>query len=206
MGNVGIYGPGSAVTSASPIAVKGKKVKKEKNAAKKGASENNPAHTTIKSSIGDHHVTAQTLATRKERFKTGANNGQNSIYSRLGGADTSSSLTSSSYQYGDNSTQPIYDEKGELDVEKLKVIGTSTVLEKDYFRLTSIVDPSTVRTEGTLIKAIESIKKKWYSGDIMKMIQVKDKKKSSEQELMKEAYIYACSQLKAIRQGNYTST
>ena len=64
--------------------------------------------------------------------------------------------------------------------DTLIVIGTCRELEKDYFRLTSEPDPSTVRPENVLIKAVTELKKKW-------------KEKSVD-------YKYMCSQLKAVRQ------
>lgn len=69
---------------------------------------------------------------------------------------------------------------GELDFEKLKVVGTSSAMEKDYFRLTSPPDPSTVRPEKILKKAIVALRKKLRNNEV--------------------EYIYVCSQLKAMRQ------
>lgn len=68
----------------------------------------------------------------------------------------------------------------EIEIEKLKVIGTSERLEKDYFRLTSAPDPATVRPEHILKKAITALKRKWRNNEV--------------------EYLYICSQLKAIRQ------
>lgn len=68
----------------------------------------------------------------------------------------------------------------ELNLEKMKVVGTCADIEKDYFRLTSPPDPSTVRPEPVLKKAIVSLKRKWRNDEV--------------------EYIYMCSQLKAIRQ------
>jgi len=58
--------------------------------------------------------------------------------------------------------------------------GTSEILEKDYFRLTSAPDPSTIRPERILDLALIQLKKKWKAAEI--------------------DYDYICSQLKAIRQ------
>lgn len=68
----------------------------------------------------------------------------------------------------------------EFDIDKLKVIGTSRELEKDYFRLTSAPDPSSVRPLNVLIKSLQLIKKKWSERIV--------------------EYIYICSQLKSVRQ------
>ncbi|KAI9271893.1 SAC3/GANP/Nin1/mts3/eIF-3 p25 family-domain-containing protein [Phascolomyces articulosus] len=60
-----------------------------------------------------------------------------------------------------------------------KIIGTSTDLEKPYFRLTSAPDPSTVRPASILQLAYTNVKKKWNNDN---------------------NYKYACEQLKSIRQ------
>jgi len=43
----------------------------------------------------------------------------------------------------------------------ITIKGTSTNLEKAYFRLTSAPDPSDVRPEPILKKALKMLKKKW---------------------------------------------
>ncbi|KAG0767124.1 hypothetical protein G6F29_004134 [Rhizopus arrhizus] len=59
------------------------------------------------------------------------------------------------------------------------IIGTSTALEKPYFRLTSAADPSTVRPLGVLEQTFKLLRKKWR----------------------KEAnYSYICEQFKSMRQ------
>lgn len=68
----------------------------------------------------------------------------------------------------------------EFDIEKLKIVGTCLDLEKDYFRLTSIPLPSSIRPPEVLKKSLSLIKKKWRKGNV--------------------EYLYICSQLKAIRQ------
>jgi SAC3 family protein LENG8/THP3 len=75
---------------------------------------------------------------------------------------------------------PASDAYDEFDIESLKIVGTCQVLEKDYFRLTSAPDPSTVRPLDVLKHSLALIKRKW---------------KNSEAE-----YLYICSQLKAVRQ------
>ena len=68
----------------------------------------------------------------------------------------------------------------EFDMESLKIVGTSSKLEKDYLRLTSAPHPSVVRPESVLWKALKLIKDKW-ADDVVD-------------------YVYMCSQLKSIRQ------
>jgi len=68
----------------------------------------------------------------------------------------------------------------EFDMESLKIVGTSSKLEKDYLRLTSAPHPSVVRPESVLWKALKLIKDKW-ADDLVD-------------------YVYMCSQLKSIRQ------
>ncbi|KAG7382473.1 hypothetical protein PHYPSEUDO_004806 [Phytophthora pseudosyringae] len=69
---------------------------------------------------------------------------------------------------------------GDLDLAAMVIKGTSETVEKEYLRLTSPPHPSTVRPEPVLHKALELVKSKWKKGD--------------------RDYIYACSQLKSIRQ------
>ncbi|KAI9993770.1 hypothetical protein PInf_016290 [Phytophthora infestans] len=69
---------------------------------------------------------------------------------------------------------------GDLDLAAMVIKGTSQTVEKEYLRLTSPPHPSTVRPEPVLHKALELVKSKWKKGD--------------------RDYIYACSQLKSIRQ------
>lgn len=69
---------------------------------------------------------------------------------------------------------------GEFEADSLRIIGTCSFLEKDYFRLTSAPDPSSVRPEHVLRRAMDSLKKKWKARSV--------------------EYVYMCSQLKAVRQ------
>jgi len=64
--------------------------------------------------------------------------------------------------------------------DDLVIQGTSQALEKQYLRLTSAPDPSTVRPESVLKEALKTLKKKW-------------KENTAE-------YAYICEQLKSIRQ------
>ncbi|CAH0488426.1 unnamed protein product [Peronospora farinosa] len=69
---------------------------------------------------------------------------------------------------------------GELDLAAMVIKGTCQTIEKEYLRLTSPPHPSTVRPEPVLRKALDLVKSKWAKGN--------------------HDYIYACSQLKSIRQ------
>jgi len=75
-------------------------------------------------------------------------------------------------------------EDGDVDMEALaekwKVVGTNQNLEKPYLRLTSEPDPSTVRPEPILKKALKLLLKKW-----------KDKEAS---------YAYIAEQFRSMRQ------
>lgn len=85
-----------------------------------------------------------------------------------------------SFQSKINASTNISGDSSEFDLESLKIVGTSQVLEKDYFRLTSPPDPATVRPVEVLKKALKQLKLKWQQSSV--------------------EYIYMCSQLKAIRQ------
>lgn len=63
--------------------------------------------------------------------------------------------------------------------DSLGIQGTCQSLEKKYLRLTSAPDPTSVRPERVLRKAIEMIRKKWTD---------------------KKDYAYVCEQLKSVRQ------
>ncbi|CAM9244764.1 unnamed protein product [Laminaria digitata] len=77
-------------------------------------------------------------------------------------------------------SKPMVDENGVVDWDAITIKGTSTKLEKDYLRLTQPPDPATVRPQAVLEDAMQNILEKWAKGGM--------------------DYIYACSQLKAIRQ------
>lgn len=74
----------------------------------------------------------------------------------------------------------VLNDEGELDLDAMVIKGTCQTVEKEYLRLTSAPHPSTVRPEPILKEALALIKKKWKKG--------------------KCDYVYACSQLKSIRQ------
>ncbi|KAJ0393201.1 hypothetical protein P43SY_008624 [Pythium insidiosum] len=80
----------------------------------------------------------------------------------------------------DSSQLRVLTSDGELDLEAMTIKGTSQVVEKEYLRLTSAPHPSTVRPEPVLHQALEMVKSKWKKGAC--------------------DYVYACSQLKSIRQ------
>jgi len=67
----------------------------------------------------------------------------------------------------------------EIDWDAFLIKGTSQELEKQYLRLTSAPDPSTVRPEPVLKKSLQMLKSKWS---------------------ISHDYTYTCEQLKSIRQ------
>ncbi|CAD5119078.1 DgyrCDS7723 [Dimorphilus gyrociliatus] len=71
------------------------------------------------------------------------------------------------------------EESGDLDWGSMTIEGTASNLEKPYLRLTAAPDPSTVRPQRILEKALQHVKRKWKSD---------------------ENYYYVCEQLKSIRQ------
>mmetsp|Transcript_15079 Transcript_15079/g.22449 ORF Transcript_15079/g.22449 Transcript_15079/m.22449 type:complete len:359 (-) Transcript_15079:36-1112(-) len=90
-----------------------------------------------------------------------------------------------------NSPPSEVDSKGGGALGNLTVKGTSTELEKEYFRLTSAPDPSTVRPSLVLKKALE------------RLISIWNRRGTTDPETnlpVKVDYLYMCSQLKAIRQ------
>jgi len=70
-------------------------------------------------------------------------------------------------------------EDGEVGWQGCAVEGTSQALEKQYLRLTSAPDPSTVRPEHVLRLSLDHMWGKWEAN---------------------QDYHYACEQLKSIRQ------
>ncbi|CAM9647826.1 unnamed protein product [Hapterophycus canaliculatus] len=77
-------------------------------------------------------------------------------------------------------SKPMVDDNGMVDWAAITIKGTSTSLEKDYLRLTQPPDPASVRPQPILERSLEKISAKWAKGGM--------------------DYVYACSQLKAIRQ------
>jgi len=67
----------------------------------------------------------------------------------------------------------------EIDYANLRIVGTSTSLEKPYLRLTQPPDPSTVRPQPVLENSLEMLLSKW--------------KDSTD-------YVHTCEQFKSIRQ------
>jgi hypothetical protein len=85
------------------------------------------------------------------------------------------------YQDANNfHTKKKHDEKLEEIIKDAKIVGTCTDIEKHYYRLTSLPDPSTVRPEPILRKALSHFKSRWRKGEI--------------------DYAYFSNQLRSIRQ------
>jgi len=87
------------------------------------------------------------------------------------------------------------------------ILGTCQHWEKDYLRLTEPPKPSEVRPLHILERAFNHIEKRWYSGEILATAKEKFRESgksftpgNAEQEALTEAYLYACSQMKSIRQ------
>eukprot|EP01132_Coremiostelium_polycephalum_P010041 gene10041-12310_t len=112
---------------------------------------------------------------RKKDFKESPSNTLKR-FQRFNATNSSTVNTSSPTQFNNTGS---YDINGELDWDSLTIKGTSQELEKPYLRLTSAPDPSTVRPEPVLKKALEMVKKKWMEN---------------------EDYTYTCEQLRSIRQ------
>lgn len=68
----------------------------------------------------------------------------------------------------------------EFDLDKLCIVGTCAVLEKNYLRLTSAPHPSVVRPEPVLVKTMNMLKRKWAAQEVK--------------------YPWICSQFKSVRQ------
>ncbi|RXG69300.1 Leukocyte receptor cluster member 8-like protein [Armadillidium vulgare] len=66
-----------------------------------------------------------------------------------------------------------------IDWTSIHIVGTSTTLEKQYLRLTSAPEPSTIRTLPTLKRALNHVKNQWK---------------------VNRDYFYTCNQMKSIRQ------
>jgi len=91
---------------------------------------------------------------------------------------TFSAPSSSSSAYGGGGGGD--DEDGDIDWSALKIVGTSTALEKSYFRLTSPPSPSVVRPPLILSAALARLLSLHATGE--------------------RNYAYLCDQMKAIRQ------
>ncbi|SCV74916.1 BQ2448_7945 [Microbotryum intermedium] len=67
-----------------------------------------------------------------------------------------------------------------IDWDHHTIVGTSTVLEKRFLRLTSVPDPSTIRPLPVLKRSFEVLKQKWKDGEV--------------------TYPWICDQFKSMRQ------
>merc|ERR1712167_300688 len=71
---------------------------------------------------------------------------------------------SSAYNYKNrlfSDAKKTFERGDDIDYDKVKVIGTSTALEKDYFRLTREPLPSEIRTEETCARVLEFLLDRW---------------------------------------------
>lgn len=67
----------------------------------------------------------------------------------------------------------------DLPIGTERIVGTSTALEKDYYRLTSAPDPAKIRPQHVLQQSLQHIKAKWRT---------------------QQDYEWCCKQLKSVRQ------
>lgn len=143
-----------------PSFVERKKNKKEKNKKNNNYSNNSQKPN---SSITTHmpQIDPELIARRKARFNL-----------------TRSSPGDNSFNGGQKNN--IWDIEQGIDLESATpIIGTCQDLEKQYLRLTSTADPTTVRPQHVLERSLDMVVKHW---------------------IMNKDYHYACDQLKSIRQ------
>ena len=162
---------------------------------KKGFAALNPAKTVHEQQQFEKQVEA-----RRDRFLY-TDNYMDSFDNDNRGSSMVSSSGHGSFSDLRTAAENTAEELG-LNIEKIS--GTCQRLEKDYYRLTSAPKAADVRPPGVLLEALFSIQNRWYSGDIHKTAVHKatdgGKKTISKEESLQEAYIYFCSQLKAMRQ------
>lgn len=78
-----------------------------------------------------------------------------------------------------------FDDSGKLDLESMRVVGTCEKLEKNYLRLTSAPDPSTVRPVKVLKQTLKMLLTKW------------EEKTRSDAD---SVYLYVSEQFRSMRQ------
>ncbi|KAI9308733.1 SAC3/GANP/Nin1/mts3/eIF-3 p25 family-domain-containing protein [Cunninghamella echinulata] len=153
--------PSVCDTSASKI---GKKRKRNN----KGGSNVNKKKDALSTSV----EAPEEIEKRKNRLKRFQ---ESNIFKRKidtpSASVTPSSVVNNDYKKGKK--------KDAMDIDSYTVVGTSTKLEKNYLRLTSAPDPSTVRPLHILKQTLELLKSKWKA----------DKN-----------YTYICDQFKSLRQ------
>ena len=99
------------------------------------------------------------------------------------------------------------------ELHKLRIVGTCKTLEKDYFRLTQVPHPSTIRPAHIIQEALDSLMNKWNyvyknanhdcsiaSPSSPSASNESNTNMTNYEKTMKEKYIYYCSQFKALRQ------
>jgi len=171
----------------SPLAVSSDELKmREKRANRFLASENDSAaaatpssssaynHTTASNGSNKYQNTTAMSASAAKKDKKAKKRGRGMEFS--GGND-------SAYIGSGSTSTVVGGGMTDAEMESLRIVGTCRRLEKDYFRLTSAPDPSTVRPEEILRKTIELLKSKW-----------------AEEGSSAVDYVYMCNQLKSMRQ------
>jgi hypothetical protein len=141
------------------------------------------------------------LRKRKERF-VHSMDPSSDFPDRLEGDDDPTSSSKNNSRKASTQIKELY------DPEKLMVIGVCQTFEKEYLRLTAAPDPSTVRPETILKEYMNVLIARWISGNIHDTIRTKAVAVAASKGLLdggeidvdEEAYLYICSQLKAIRQ------
>ena len=154
----------------------------------KKAAEYSSASTSGSSIYGDHFApTAQDLAlrgSRAARFEREAH--------ELKGKVTLHTITSSDkvnvrHSLTTQDGRPL----SEQELTALRIVGTCTVLEKPYLRLTTAPDPASVRPPKVLKQWLRQLKERWHKALGRRM---------EDKDAFAEAVAYMRSQLKAIRQ------
>ena len=134
-----------------------------------------------------------------------ANNNNNNYYRHITTNDNNNNSSNSN-----NMNEISADE-----LHKLRIVGTCNNLEKDYFRLTQAPHPSTIRPPSILQKALDALMNKWNiinesnnnncnnNNTSLRNSNITNTTNTivtNYEKMMKERYIYFCSQFKALRQ------
>jgi hypothetical protein len=155
------------------------------------------------------NTSGSVLRLRNKRFLNSAHVTSSNIRDELRDTD----VWGSDYVSGvTNASDRIRTQTNEVyNPEKLKVVGVCRTFEKPYLRLTTAPDPMTVRPESVLKEYVSVLITRWESGKIHEVVRAKEGTKTAsiggfrgeggdQVDMNDEAYLYVCSQLKAIRQ------